>query len=49
MLCFQQNGVKVLPCKVQQKVEREKHLIDFSKNVSICLNLLWLSFIIFDT
>ncbi|XP_060877961.1 myosin-IIIb-like [Metopolophium dirhodum] len=30
---IQQNGVKVLPCKVQQKVEREKHLIDFSKNV----------------
>lgn len=25
----------MLPCKIQQKVEREKHLIDFAKNVSI--------------
>lgn len=32
---FQQNGVKVLPCKIQQKSEREKNLMDFAKNVSI--------------
>lgn len=31
---MQQNGVKVLPCKIQQKTEKEKHLIDFAKNVS---------------
>ncbi|VVC25717.1 Protein kinase, ATP binding site,Protein kinase domain,Serine/threonine-protein kinase, active site,Myosin [Cinara cedri] len=35
---IQQNGVKVLPCKIQQKVEREKHLIDFAKNKGLVHN-----------
>ncbi|XP_050542382.1 myosin-IIIb-like isoform X1 [Daktulosphaira vitifoliae] len=32
---IQQNGVKVLPCKIQQKEEKEKNMIEFSKNVYI--------------